>query len=123
MISISVSAATSGGNGIAAHIVSDHPLNHLLHPDTAAGPWGLGTDVDISGLTASVPGPLTSLADAISSIAPSFLHLGFNTDPVDPGIGLQGTNIDWPALGIGQAVPGAQDSTTVTLHNILGNLK
>jgi hypothetical protein len=119
MISISVSAATNGGNGIAAHVVSDHPLNHLLHPDTAAGPWGIGADVDISGLTASVPGALTSLADAVSSIAPSFLHLGFNTDPVDPGIGLQGTEINWPALGLGQAVPGASDSTIVTLHNIL----
>lgn len=119
MISISVSAAVNSGNGVAAHIVSDHPLNHLLHPDTAAGPWGIGVDVDLAGLTGSVPGPLASLADALSSIAPSFLHVGFNNTPLQPGITLQGTEINWPTLGIGQGVPGMADSTIVSLHNIL----
>ena len=123
MISISVSAAVNSGNGVAAHIVSDHPLNHLLHPDTAAGPWGIGVDVDLAGLTGSVPGPLASLADALSSIAPQFLHVGFNDAPLQPGITLQGTEIDWPTLGIGQGVPGLSnsDSTIINLHNILKN--
>ncbi len=123
MISISVSAATNAGKGVGAHIVSDNPLNHLLHPDTAAGPWGIGVDVDLSGLTASLPGPLVSLGDALSSIAPQFLHVGFNNHPLPPGISLQGTEINWPHLGLGHAfgASSAADSTIVNLHNILKN--
>ncbi|HZP11112.1 MAG TPA: hypothetical protein VFB36_01690 [Nevskiaceae bacterium] len=119
MISISVSAATAAGNGIAAHVVSNGPLNHLLHPDTAPGPYGISADIDLAGLTGSVPGPLASLADALSSIAPAFLHVGFNDTPLQPGITLQGTEINWPHLGIGQGIPGLSDSTIVNLHNIL----
>lgn len=119
MINISVSAA-SGGSGVGAHIISDHPLNHLLHPDTATGPWGVGVDVDLSAL-GSVPGPLASLGDALSSIAPSFLHLGFNNAPLPDGLTLTGTGVDFPTLGFGQGVPSATDSTIVTLHNILKN--
>jgi hypothetical protein len=120
-ISISVSAATNAGQGIAAHIVSDHPLNHLLHPATAPGPWGVGVDVDLGGLTGSVPGPLASLADALSSIAPQFLHVGFNDHPLVPGITIQGTEINWPNLGLGHAF--GSDSTVVTLHNLLASHK
>ena len=122
MISISVSAATASGQGVAAHVVSNNPLNHLLHPDTAAGPFGIGVDIDLAGLTGSVPGPLASLADALSSIAPAFLHVGFNDTPLVPGITVQGTEINWPHLGLGHAF-GTVDSTTVTLHHILGNAK
>jgi hypothetical protein len=122
MISISVSAATTDGTGVGAHIVSDHPLNHLLHPATAAGPWGIGVDLDINALTGingSIPGPLTSLADGVSGILPHFLHLGFNSEPLPPGISLTGTGINFPHLGIGQGVPGMSDSTVVTLRDLL----
>ena len=117
-IDISVSAAASDGTGAGAHIRSDHPLNHLLHPDTAAGPWGIGVDVDVNFL-GSVPAALTSLGDSVSSIAPSFLHLGFNNAPLPPGVTLTGTGVNFPALGLGQGVPGQADSTLVVLKDLL----
>jgi hypothetical protein len=122
-IDISVSAALDDGTGLGAHIRSDHPLNHLLHPDTAAGPWGVGLDVDVNALAggpgASVPGALTSLAEGVSGIAPSFLHLGFNTEPLPPGITLEGTNVNFPTLGIGQGIPSTADSTLIVLKDLL----
>jgi hypothetical protein len=123
MINISVSAA-SGGSGFGVHVVSDHPLNHLLHPDTAGSafpnshPFGVGLDVDTSAL-GTVPGPLTSLGDALSSIAPSFLHVGFNNAPLPDGLTITGTGVQFDTLGIVQGT--AVDSTVVTLHNILSN--
>jgi hypothetical protein len=120
MISISVIAAVEGGPGVGAHVISDHPLNHLLHPETAAGPYGLGVDVTFDGLS-GLPGPLVGLGDGVSGLIPAFLHLGFDEHPLPPGITFQGTEINWPNLGIGQAVPVA-DSTTVVLHNLLNKL-
>lgn len=120
MISISVSAATNDGTGVGAHLVSDHPLNHLLHPDTAAGPFGIGLDLDVNALGRdSVPAPLTSLGEALSSIAPQFLHVGFNNEPLPPGLVLQGTELQFPRLGIGQGVPGMTDSTLIVIKDLL----
>lgn len=120
MINISVSAATADGTGLGAHIISDHPLNHLLHPATAAGPWGVGVDFDVNAIAPdSVPAPLASLGEALSAIAPQFLHVGFNNEPLPPGLTLTGTGVDFPTLGIFQHVPGASDSTLIVLKDLL----
>lgn len=129
-ISISVVAGAAAGPlpvlggpsviGAAAHIVSNHPLNHLLHPDSAPGAYGVLADVDLGGLFASVPGPLGSVAHLVDSPAPAFLHLAFNDTPIVPGISLSGTEIDLPRLGIGQMFSSQLDSTMVVLHNVLG---
>jgi hypothetical protein len=110
--------------GVGAHIRTDHPLNHLLHPDTAPGPYGIAVDVTFQGLAGAGPG-LAPVGEGVSGIAPAFLHLGFADGDLDPGatgtligplgIDVQGTGVNFPHLGIASA----SDSTVVRLVNLL----
>jgi hypothetical protein len=123
-INISVIGAVEPtGPGVGAHLRTDHPLNHLLHPDTAPGPYGIALDVTFQGADGT---PLQGLGDSVSGIAPAFLHLGFHNGDLAPNglaVGplnvdvLTGSGFDFPAIGLGN--PLATDLTVVRLGNLL----
>ena len=129
-INISVIGTLGPGNpGVGAHIQSDHPVNHLLHPNTAPGSYGVQVDTTFEGL-AGLPGPLVGVGDGVSGISPAFLHLGFNSHPLGqaPGVYVFGTGTHTPHLPLPDVYPfgpgvASTDSTVVKLHNLMDHTK